>query len=85
MLTILLLIPFLGSLLLLLWPKESSPGRLRAVALVVLIAQLLWSLALLLRYDPALPGLQLVDPCPGCRVWVWTIAWASMACPCPWC
>ncbi len=64
MLTVLLLIPFLGSLLLLLWPQQSSPGRLRAVALVVLIAQLLWSLALLLAYDPSLPGLQLVESLP---------------------
>lgn len=64
MLTALLLIPFLGALALLLWPGALSPGRVRAVALSLLLLQLIWSLALLLAFDPALPGMQLQETVP---------------------
>jgi len=64
MLSALLLIPLLGSLLLLLWPGHPPPGRMRSLALVVLIAQLVWNLVLLRSFNPALPDLQLVETLP---------------------
>jgi len=64
MLSALLLIPFLGSLLLLLWPGQAPPGRMRSIALVVLVAQLLWNLVVLIAFNPALPDLQLVETLP---------------------
>ncbi len=64
MLSALLLIPFLGSLLLLLWPGQAPPGRMRSIALVVLVAQLLWNLVVLVAFNPALPDLQLVETLP---------------------
>ena len=63
-LSLLLLIPFLGTLALLLWPGEPSPGRLRTITIVLLSAQLAASLALLLVFDPAIPGLQLQEVHP---------------------
>ena len=60
-LSLLLLIPFLGTLALLLWPGEPSPGGLRRITIVVLSAQLAASLALLLVFDPTIPGLQLQE------------------------
>ena len=60
-LSLLLLIPFLGTLALLLWPGEPSPARLRKITIAVLSAQLAASLALLLVFDPAIPGLQLQE------------------------
>jgi NAD(P)H-quinone oxidoreductase subunit 4 len=53
-LSLLLVIPFVGTFALLLWPGESSPGRLRGITIAILAAQLLASLALLLVFDP--PG-----------------------------
>lgn len=64
MLSALLLIPFLGSFLLLLWPGQPPPGRMRSIALLVLVAQLLWNLVVLTAFNPALPDLQLVETLP---------------------
>jgi NAD(P)H-quinone oxidoreductase subunit 4 len=64
MLSALLLIPFLGSFLLLLWPGQPAPGRMRSIALLVLVAQLLWNLVVLMSFNPALPDLQLVETLP---------------------
>ena len=61
MLTPLLLIPFLGLVTLLLWPASAPAGRLRAVAISVLTLQLLWSLVVLVAFDPADGGLQMVE------------------------
>ena len=64
MLSILLLIPFLGTALLLLLPGDPPPGRMRAVAITVLGLQLLWSLRVLLAFDPGEGGLQMVESLP---------------------
>ncbi|MFN5195639.1 MAG: NADH-quinone oxidoreductase subunit M [Cyanobacteriota bacterium] len=64
MLSVLLLIPFLGALLVLLWPVDPPPRRLRTVAISVLVLQLAWSLALLLSFDPSVAGLQMVESVP---------------------
>jgi NAD(P)H-quinone oxidoreductase subunit 4 len=85
MLSALLLIPFLGSFLLLLWPGQPPPGRMRSIALLVLVAQLLWNLVVLMAFNPALPDLQLVETCLGCPVLAWSIGWESMVCPCRFC
>jgi len=61
LLTSLLLIPFVGSLLVLLWPGQPSPQRLRLVTIVILVAQLLVSLGVIALFDPAAPGMQLQE------------------------
>ncbi|MFQ6539081.1 MULTISPECIES: NADH-quinone oxidoreductase subunit M [Aphanothece] len=61
LLTLLLLLPFLGSLALLAWPGQVSAARLRAGCIALLVAQLLLSLALLLWFNPAMGGLQLQE------------------------
>jgi NAD(P)H-quinone oxidoreductase subunit 4 len=64
MLSILLLIPFAGALALVLWPGQLPPGRLRALALVVLGLQLAWSLIVLARFDPSSSAMQLQEALP---------------------
>ena len=64
MLSALLLIPFLGGFLLLLWPGQAPTGRMRSIALGVLVAQLVWNLVVLIAFNPALPDLQLVETLP---------------------
>jgi NAD(P)H-quinone oxidoreductase subunit 4 len=64
MLSALLLIPLLGSFLLLLWPGNPPPGRMRSLALVVLVAQLVWNLVVLRSFNPVLTDLQLVETLP---------------------
>ena len=59
MLTLLLLIPFLGAFALLLWPSNPPAGPMRAVAITTLALQLLWSLRVLLAFDPHQGGMQL--------------------------
>jgi NAD(P)H-quinone oxidoreductase subunit 4 len=59
LLTSLLLIPFAGSLALLLWPGGPSPARLRLIAIAMLVLQLGVSLAVALAFDPAQAGMQL--------------------------
>jgi NAD(P)H-quinone oxidoreductase subunit 4 len=61
LLSSLLLIPFVGSLVVLLWPGQPSPQRLRLVTIVILVAQLLVSLGLIALFDPAAPGMQLQE------------------------
>jgi NAD(P)H-quinone oxidoreductase subunit 4 len=61
MLSLLLLIPFLGAFVLLLSPSNPPPGRMRAIAITALALQLLWSLRVLLAFDPHQGGMQLQD------------------------
>ncbi len=61
MLSLLLLIPFLGAFALLLLPSHPPPGRMRAIAITTLALQLLWSLRVLLAFDPHQGGMQLQD------------------------
>ena len=60
-LSLLLLIPALGALLLMLLPAGLPPQRGRVFTLVVLALQLLWSLRVLLAFDPSQGGLQLQE------------------------
>jgi len=61
MLSTLLLIPFLGAFVLLFWPGQPVPGRMRVVTIVVLALQLAWSLRVLLAFDPGVGGMQLQE------------------------
>jgi NAD(P)H-quinone oxidoreductase subunit 4 len=61
MLSLLLLIPFLGAFALLLLPSHPPPGRMRTIAIITLALQLLWSLRVLLAFDPHQGGMQLQD------------------------
>jgi len=61
MLSALLLIPFLGAFVLLFWPGQPVPGRMRVVTIVVLALQLAWSLRVLLAFDPGVGGMQLQE------------------------
>jgi NAD(P)H-quinone oxidoreductase subunit 4 len=61
MLSLLLLIPFLGAFVLLLLPSNPPPGRMRAIAITTLALQLLWSLRVLLAFDPHQGGMQLQE------------------------
>ena len=63
-LTLLLVIPFLGALLLSLSPQGSTPAQLRRLTLVILSVQCLASFALLFWFDPSNPGLQLQERLP---------------------
>ena len=57
----LLLIPFVGTFVLLLWPTGASPQRLRLVTIVILLAQLALSLVVVGVFDPAAAGMQLQE------------------------
>ena len=57
----LLLIPFIGTAALLLWPGGPSPSRLRLITIALLVLQLGLSLAIALAFDPAQPGMQLQE------------------------
>ena len=59
LLSALLLIPFAGSLTLLLWPGSPPALRLRQITIAILVAQLALSVVAALNFDPSLPGLQL--------------------------
>tara|TARA_B100002051_G_scaffold35991_1_gene29597 strand:- start:1630 stop:3120 length:1491 start_codon:yes stop_codon:yes gene_type:complete len=61
LLSLLLLIPLLGALVLILWPGAPTSARLREVTIVLLVVQCVASFALLLPFDPADAGLQLVE------------------------
>ena len=61
LLTTLLLIPFLGTLALLTWPGSPTPGQLRQITIVILLAQLALSLVTALQFDPTASGLQLTE------------------------
>jgi NAD(P)H-quinone oxidoreductase subunit 4 len=60
-LSLLLLIPFVGTLALLLWPGSPSPSRLRLITIAILVLQLGTSLAVALAFDPAQAGMQLQE------------------------
>ena len=64
MLSGLLLIPLLGALALAVWPGETPPERLRRTAIALLALQVLWSVRVLGRFDPAVAGLQLQEQLP---------------------
>ena len=59
--TTLLLIPFAGTLALLLWPGSPTPSRLRLISIAFLVIQLGLSLAMAFAFDPAQPGMQLQE------------------------
>ena len=61
LLSSLLLIPFLGCLAVLAWPGSPTPGRLRQITIVILVAQLAMSLLAAVQFDLAQPGLQLTE------------------------
>ena len=60
-LSLLLLIPFAGTLALLLWPGGPSPSRLRLITIAILVLQLGVSLAVAVAFDPAQEGMQLQE------------------------
>lgn len=61
LITFLLLVPFLGTLALFLWPGRPSPGRLRLICIAFLVVQLALSFAIAFVFDPSLPGMQLQE------------------------
>ena len=61
LLSLLLLIPFLGSAALLAWPGDPSASRMRTACIALLTGQLVVSLAVLLCFDTTQPGLQLQE------------------------
>ncbi|SBO42587.1 NADH-quinone oxidoreductase subunit M [Cyanobium sp. NIES-981] len=61
LLSLLLLIPFGGSVALLAWPGQPSAARLRTACIALLGLQLLTSLAVLVPFDPSEAGLQLQE------------------------
>ncbi|MFM9046124.1 MAG: NADH-quinone oxidoreductase subunit M, partial [Cyanobium sp.] len=67
MLSVLLLIPFLGCLLMAIWPGHLAPGLMRKVALGVLCVQVAWSLVVLLAFHPLEGGMQLQESLPWIR------------------
>ena len=64
MLTILLLIPFLGALLISVLPSSDNTERTRDLTLVTLVLQCVLSFALLIPFNAAEPGLQLLETLP---------------------
>ena len=61
LLSLLLLIPFLGALLITLIPGDRNSAFYRSCSVVVLIAQCVASAALLIPFNPADSGLQLIE------------------------
>ena len=59
LLSLLLAVPLLGSLLILVWPGDPAPGRVRTVAIAALLLQLLLSALVWLVFDPQQSGMQL--------------------------
>ena len=64
MLTILLLIPFLGALLISVLPSSDNTERTRDLTLVTLVLQCVLSFTLLIPFNAAEPGLQLLETLP---------------------
>ena len=61
LLSSLLLIPFAGTLALMLWPGGPSPSRFRLIAIGILVLQLGVSLAVALAFDTTQAGMQLQE------------------------
>jgi NAD(P)H-quinone oxidoreductase subunit 4 len=61
LLSSLLLIPFAGSLALVLWPGNPPPQRFRLIAIAILVAQLCVSVVAALAFDPSQAGMQLQE------------------------
>lgn len=61
LLSSLLLVPFLGTVVVLLWPGSPSPQRLRLISIGILALQLALSLLALFRFDGSQSSLQLVE------------------------
>ena len=61
LLSSLLLIPFLGTAALLLWPGEQPLGRLRLITIGILVIQLIASLVITVQFDPSVAGMQLQE------------------------
>jgi len=61
LLSSLLLIPFLGTAALLLWPGEQPLGRLRLITIGILVIQLIASLVITIQFDPSVAGMQLQE------------------------
>ena len=57
----LLLIPFLGTAVLLLWPGDQPLGQLRLITIAILVVQLVASLVITVQFDPSLAGMQLQE------------------------
>lgn len=57
----LLLIPFAGCLLLLIWPGNPAPQRLRLITIAILSLQLVVSVAMALAFDVSVEGMQLQE------------------------
>ena len=64
MLTVLLLIPFLGALLISVLPSEGSSERARTLSVITLVVQCVLSFALLLPFSAAEPGMQMLETLP---------------------
>ncbi|MCT0229772.1 NADH-quinone oxidoreductase subunit M [Synechococcus sp. CS-1324] len=64
MLSGLLLIPLLGALILAIWPGDPAPERIRRSGAAVLALQLLWSIRVLVSFDPSAGGMQLEEAVP---------------------
>ena len=61
LLSSLLLIPFLGTLALMVWPGSPSPARLRQITIVILVLQLAMSVVTALQFNPDQAGMQLQE------------------------
>nr|AUG32879.1 NADH dehydrogenase I chain 4 (or M) [Paulinella longichromatophora] len=64
MLSPLLLIPFLGAIVLTLWPTRISPMGLRSIAVIFLAAQLLWNCSIVLGFDASNGSMQMAESMP---------------------
>ena len=61
LLSSLLLIPFLGTLALMVWPGSPSPARLRQITIVILVLQLAMSMVTTLQFNLDQAGMQLQE------------------------
>lgn len=64
MLTILILIPLLGAIVVSLWPNRTDNQQVWGIALGIQLGSLLWATLIALRYDLQHPGLQFIESFP---------------------